>query len=80
MMIRRCCPQDIYNATSLKDTPFYAIAGNHDHGGNVSAQIAYSGVQSRWKCKPQPQPSLRGAVLKATQGGCSPPFASSFEV
>ena len=51
MMIRRCCPQDIYNATSLKDTPFYAIAGNHDHGGNVSAQIAYSGVQSRWKCK-----------------------------
>ena len=62
MMIRSCCPQDIYNATSLKDTPFYAIAGNHDHGGNVSAQIAYSGVQSRWKCK----------------CSRSPPFASSF--
>ena len=43
--------EDIYNASSLENVPFYAIAGNHDHGGNVSAQIAYSGVQSRWKCK-----------------------------
>lgn len=34
--------EDIYNATSLKDIPFYAIAGNHDWGGNVSQQIQYT--------------------------------------
>ena len=39
--------EDIYNASSL-DIPFYAIAGNHDHGGNVSAQIAYTHDQTRW--------------------------------
>lgn len=39
--------EDIYNASSL-DIPFYAIAGNHDHGGNVSAQIAYTNDQKRW--------------------------------
>ena len=40
--------EDIYNASSLDDIPFYAIAGNHDHGGNVSAQIAYTRDQKRW--------------------------------
>jgi hypothetical protein len=40
--------EDIYNATSLEDVPFYAIAGNHDHSGNVSAQIAYTNDQKRW--------------------------------
>jgi hypothetical protein len=40
--------EDIYNASSLEDIPFYAIAGNHDHGGNVSAQIAYTQDQKRW--------------------------------
>lgn len=34
--------EKVYDAPSLKKIPFYAIAGNHDHGGNVSAEIAYT--------------------------------------
>lgn len=41
--------EDIYNASSLTEIPFYAVAGNHDHLGNVSAQIEYSSVSFRWK-------------------------------
>jgi hypothetical protein len=45
--------EDVYTAPSLKDIPFYAIAGNHDHNGNVTAQIHYTNnsqnVGGRWK-------------------------------
>ena len=52
--------EDVYNATSLKSIPFWAIAGNHDWGGNVSQQIAYhdspqngpplnDGLGGRWR-------------------------------
>ena len=40
--------EDMYHGEKLQKIPFYAIAGNHDHYGNVSAQIAYTGDSERW--------------------------------
>ena len=34
--------------SSLKDIPYYMIAGNHDHYGNITGQIFYSNHSTRW--------------------------------
>ncbi|KAL6730314.1 hypothetical protein Aduo_001295 [Ancylostoma duodenale] len=39
--------EDIYDGNGL-DVPWYMIAGNHDHFGNVSAQVAYTNHSRKW--------------------------------
>ena len=39
--------EDVYPVEAFKNLPFYVIAGNHDHRGNVQAQIDYHG-SARW--------------------------------
>lgn len=39
--------EDVYADRALQ-VPFYASLGNHDHKGNVGAQVEYSKVSERW--------------------------------
>ena len=39
----------MYDAPGLRDLPWYQIAGNHDHYGDVTAQLELSNYSNRWK-------------------------------
>ena len=39
----------VYSPAAFASLPFHVIAGNHDHAGNVQAQVDYSAHDARWQ-------------------------------
>ena len=40
--------EQVYPSEAFQNLPFYVIAGNHDHKGNVDAQLEYHDFSLRW--------------------------------
>lgn len=41
--------EKVFDGSNLQDPfTFHVLGGNHDHNGNITAQIAYSDVSKRW--------------------------------
>ncbi|XP_076027564.1 tartrate-resistant acid phosphatase type 5-like [Genypterus blacodes] len=40
--------EQVFYQQSLLDIPWFLLGGNHDHKGNISAQMAYSHKSHRW--------------------------------
>ena len=40
--------EEVYTPAAFLDLPFYVVAGNHDHLGDVQAQIDYHDKSLRW--------------------------------
>ncbi|NXV56034.1 PPA5 phosphatase, partial [Molothrus ater] len=48
----------VFVSPGLRGVPWFVMAGNHDHAGNVTAQLRYSRHSPRWRF-PHPYYSLR---------------------